>query len=78
LQGNGYSGGKLTENRSRYILASSPRKVKGRWMRDVLAYDPDGRRSVAIEVPNAIAIDVLEALQKAYQQGREDNASPHE
>jgi hypothetical protein len=63
--------------RSRYILESGPRKVKGRLLRDVLVTDPDGRQSVAVTVPNAVAIDVLEALRAAYQQGREDNAQQH-
>jgi len=60
--------------RSSYILEADPRKVKGRLMRDILVTDPDGRQSVAVMVPNGVAIDVLEALRAAYQQGREDNA----
>jgi len=60
--------------RSSYILEGGPRKVKGRLLRDVLVTDPDGHQSVAVEVPNAVAMDVLEALRAAYQQGREDNA----
>ena len=59
---------------TRYILEGDSRKAGGRLMRDVLAYDPDGNRSVAVVVPNSVAVDVLEALRAAYRQGREDNA----
>lgn len=62
-----------TERQSRYILETDPHKVKGRRMRDVLVYDVNGHRSLAVEVPDAVAMDVLDALRKAYQQGREDN-----
>jgi hypothetical protein len=62
--------------RTRYILEGNPHRAggSGRRMRDVLAYDPAGNRSVAITVPDTLAVDVLEALRAAYQQGREDNA----
>jgi hypothetical protein len=62
--------------RTRYILEGNSHRTggSGRRMRDVLAYDPAGNRSVAITVPNTLAVDVLEALRAAYQQGREDNA----
>lgn len=64
-------------DRSRYILEGDPHKVKGRLMRDILVYDANGHKSVAVEVPNANAIDMLDALRAAYQQGREDNAQAH-
>jgi hypothetical protein len=67
-------GNPFGEKRTRYILEAGARKVKGRLLRDVLATDPDGRESVAVEAPNGVAVDVLEALRRAYQQGREDNA----
>ena len=60
---------------TRYILESDPRKIGGRIMRDVLAYDADERRSIVVTVPNTVAMDVLDALRAAYRQGREDNAS---
>jgi len=62
------------DRRTRYILEGYPRNVKGRLRRDVLVTDPDGHRSVTVEVANGDAMDVLEALREAYQQGREDNA----
>ena len=64
----------MVDVQTRYILESNPHKVGGRLMRDVLAYDPAGDRSVAVVVPNSVAVDVLEALRTAYQQGRENNA----
>lgn len=69
-----YSRALASEARSRYILEGDPRKVKGRLMRHVLVTDVNGRQSVAVEVPDAVALDVLDALRAAYQQGREDNA----
>jgi hypothetical protein len=68
--------GRPPEVRSRYVLEAGPRKVKGQsaLMRDVLVYDACGFRSVAVVVPNTVAIDVLEAVRAAYQQGREDHA----
>jgi hypothetical protein len=62
------------EKRTRYILEAYPHKAGGRLLRDIMVTDLDGRQSVAVEAPNAVAMDVLEALRKAYQQGREDNA----
>lgn len=65
------------EYRSTYILEGYPRTVKGQQMRHVLVTDPHGRQSVAAEVPDEAAMDVLEALRKAYEQGREDNAQAY-
>jgi hypothetical protein len=65
----------LGERRSRYILEANARLVKGRLLRDVLVYDADeSDPGVIVTVPNGVALDVLEALRAAYQQGREDNA----
>lgn len=61
------------EYRSTYILDGYPRTVKGRRLRHVLVTDPHGGVSVAAEVPDEFAMDVLEALRKAYEQGREDH-----
>jgi hypothetical protein len=66
------------EVRTRYILEGSPRRVKNRLLRDVLTHDADGRPSLVVEVPNAVAMDVLDALRAAYQQGREDHAAQYE
>jgi hypothetical protein len=64
----------INEARSRYILETDPHKIGSRLMRDVLAYDAEEHRSVLVTVPNSTAPDVLEAVRKAYQQGREDHA----
>jgi len=61
------------EYRTTFILEGYPRTVKGRQMRRVLVTDPQGRQSVAAEVPDEFALDVLEALRKGYEQGREDH-----
>lgn len=73
------AGGRQPEVRTSYILKADPRRVKGRLMpmRDILSTAPGGHRSVAVTVPSTVAIDVLEALRAAYQQGREDNARQH-
>jgi hypothetical protein len=64
----------MNDSRSTYILAADPHEVKGRLMRNVLVTDPAGYMSVAVEVPYAFAMDVLDALRREYQRGREDNA----
>jgi hypothetical protein len=65
------------EYRSRYILEGDPHTVKGRPMRHVLVTDPHGHQSVAVEVPDEAAMDVLEALRREYDRGREDNAQAY-
>jgi hypothetical protein len=74
------AGGRWPEVRTQYILEGDSRKAKGRLMlmRDVLVTDPKGRQSVAVTVTNTVAMDVLEALRAAYQQGREDLAEERE
>ena len=71
------SGTRGREYRSSYILEGDPHRVKGRLMRHVLVTGSDGHQSVAVEVPNDAAMDVLEALRRAYEQGREDNAQAY-
>ena len=65
------------EFRMKYILEASPRRVRNRLLRDVLTHDADGRPAVVVEVPNAVAVDVLDAVRAAYQQGREDHAEQY-
>jgi len=43
-------------------------------MREILEF-ADGDRSVILIVDDRDAMDVLEALRRVYQQGREDNAA---
>jgi hypothetical protein len=67
----------MNEVRTRYILDGSPSRVKNRLLRHVLTHDADGRPSLVVQVPNAYAVDVLDALRAAYQQGREDHAAEY-
>ena len=63
--------------RREYKLAADPfRPGDGRLRREILQITDDGRREVFAAVGNEDALDVLEAIRRAYQDGREDNA-PH-
>lgn len=64
--------------RREYKLAADPIKPGGplTWRREILQITDNGHREVFAVVANDSAIDVLEAIRRAYQDGREDNA-PH-
>lgn len=59
-----------------YKLAAEPfiTPVSGQVRREILEL-ADGHRSVILVVSNDDAVDVLEALWRAYQAGREDQAA---
>ncbi len=63
--------------RRTYKLAADPfRPGDGRLRREILQFTDDGRSEVFAAVGNEDAMDVLEAIRRAYEHGREDNA-PH-
>ena len=57
-------------------LAAAPfiTPVAGQTRREILEF-ADGRQRVTLTVSNDDAVDVLEALRRAYQAGREDTAA---
>ena len=60
-----------------YKLAAEPfTPGDGRQRRHILQFTDDGRREVIAAVGNDDAMDVLDLIRRAYQDGREDNA-PH-
>lgn len=61
--------------RREYKLAADPIRWKGKPVREILQF-ADGRREVCVVVPEGWALDVRDALARAYRDGREDNA-PH-
>jgi hypothetical protein len=59
-----------------YKLAANPVRAPRRYLqREITETDPAGHRQVVLVVPEAVAMDVLEALRLAYQNGREDLAA---
>ena len=60
-----------------YKLAADPIKPGGplTYRREILQITDDGHREVIAVVSNKDAIDVLEVIRRAYQDGREDNAA---
>lgn len=62
--------------RREYKLAADPIKTATMARREILQITDDGDREVFAVVPDYCSVDVLEAIRRAYQDGREDNA-PH-
>lgn len=62
--------------RREYILASDPpvRRRNGRVVREVMERESGSPWRVILVVANDDAVDVLTALRRAYQDGREDRA----
>jgi hypothetical protein len=54
---------------------SEPRTYELGHRGEVVETDPAGHRKVILAVPEYVAVDVLEALRRAYQDGREDLAA---
>ena len=66
----------MSTTKREYKLAGDPIVRPGRVsVREILQITEDGRREVFLVVSNVDAMDVLEALRRAYQDGREDNAA---
>jgi hypothetical protein len=59
-----------------YLLAANPIWAEGEPVRrEVLEFkQPDADRAVVAVVPDSVALDVLDAIRKAYRDGREDLA----
>lgn len=56
-----------------YKLAADPIQWKRGVMREILEFT-DGQRKVILAVPHDDAMDVLEAIRRAYQDGWEDRS----
>jgi hypothetical protein len=63
-----------------YKLAAEPciTPVSGQIRREIVEITEDGHRSVILVVSNDDALDVRDALARAYQDGREDRGSEDE
>ena len=62
-----------TTTRREYKLAAGPiTSYHNGVRREIIQIDGDGHREVFAVVSNDDAIDVLEAIRRAYQDGRED------
>jgi rubrerythrin len=57
-----------------YKLAAEAHRHGGLSRREVLEFAADGHRTAVLVVDDRNAMDVLEALRRAYQNGREDLA----
>jgi hypothetical protein len=62
-----------------YILAADPFRVpsSGQVMREVMERIDSGSWSVCLVVANDRAVEVLDALRRAYRDGREDHAGEY-
>lgn len=63
-----------TDRREYKLAADATLTNYGQHRRDVLEF-ADGQRGVILNVANDDAVDVLEALRRAYRAGREDRAA---
>lgn len=61
-----------------YKLAAAASTVGGIRLREVLEIMPNGERKVCLVVPFALAMDVVQQLNRTYLSGREDRETPDE
>lgn len=66
--------GKYQGSTTTYLLSASTSRnlAYGYEEREVLEFDAAGNRTVIAVVPDVVALDVLDAVIRAYQQGQDD------